>query len=148
MTARSADSAAPAGKIVGWLLALTIVLPSLIGWLPMPMRAPMPMPASAGQGVDGGSSMERLLADLAVLCTPYGLRLAANGEKPMPGGKSGHDICLLCGIAAAASIGVLAGQAIAFDPPARVGIQPADVPTAPPASSSIGERPPGRGPPN
>lgn len=148
MIARSADSAATAGKIAGWLLALTIALPSLIGWLPMPMRAPAPAQASAGESVDGGSSMERLLADLAVLCTPYGLRLAANGEKPVPGGKTSHDICLLCGIAAAASIGVLAGQAMAFDRPATVGIQPADVPTAPPASSSIGERPPGRGPPN
>jgi len=148
MTARSAGSAAPAGKIVGWLLALTIVLPSLIGWLPMPMRAPLPMPASAGQSVDGGSSMERLLADLAVLCTPYGLRLAANGEKPVPGGKTGHDICLLCGIAAGASIGVLASQAMFFGPPAMVDAEPTGGRTAQHVSSSIGERPPGRGPPN
>ena len=92
--------------------------------------------------------MERLLADLAVLCTPYGLRLAANGEKPVPGGKSGHDICLLCSIAAAASIGVLAGQAITLQPAAMVGDSSTGLPVAPPAASSIGERPPGRGPPN
>ena len=148
MTARSAGSAATVGRIAGWLLALTIVLPSLIGWLPMPMRTMALPSAPAGQSVDGGSSMERLLADLAVLCTPYGLRLAANGEKPVPGGKSGHDICLLCSIAAAASLGVLAGQAIALQPAAMVGDSSTGLPAAPAAASSIGERPPGRGPPN
>ena len=148
MIARSADSAATVGRITGWLLALTIALPSLIGWLPMPIRTMALPPAAASQAVDAGSGMERLLADLAVLCTPYGLRLAANGEKPVPGGRSGHDICLLCSIAAGASLGVLAGEAITLKPVPMAGDASAGLPAAPPAAASIGERPPGRGPPN
>lgn len=140
MTARALH----ANRIAGWLLAMTLVLPSLIGWLPMPMRAQPAMHTAAGSVQ---SATERLLADLAVLCTPYGLRLMGQDKPGKPTGKLAHDSCVLCGIAAGASIGVLQ-QMVLLSAPQPIQSQVADFApgTAPP--QTIDPRPPSRGPPN
>ncbi len=131
-------------RIAGWLLAITVVLPSLIGWLPMPMRAQAAL-NSATSSAENASS--RLLADLAVLCTPYGLRLAGHDQPGKPAGKQAHDACVLCGLAAGASVGVL--QTLA-----QLGAPSSSTVASPPFSQSpapmlaMDPRPPSRGPPN
>lgn len=131
-------------RIAGWLLAITIVLPSLIGWLPMPMRAQAAVSEATAQVQDATA---RLLADLAVLCTPYGLRLAKHDAPGKPVGKLAHDSCVLCGLAANASLGVLHAAA-AFDPPLATPIASAIAPPGPAPVTDFHPRPPSRGPPN
>ena len=142
------------GRIAGWLLALTLVLPSLVGWLQMPMGANAAVRAQIAGAtertdVDGGSRMARLLADLAVLCTPYGLQLGGKQDQPGdPARKSGHTTCVLCGIASGAGLGVL--QASPALPPSQIAIG-ADFDASrasPPPAARIGDWPPGQGPPN
>jgi len=140
MSMRTAHS----NRIAGWLLAMTLVLPSLIGWLPMPMRAQAAMQSAAG---NVQSATERLLADLAVLCTPYGLRLMGQDKPGKPAGKLAHDSCVLCGIAAGASIGVLQ-QMVLLSAPQPVQTRTADFAPGPSPPQTIDPRPPSRGPPN
>jgi hypothetical protein len=131
-------------RIAGWLLAITVVLPSLVGWLPMPMRAQAALNNAATSAENATS---RLLADLAVLCTPYGLRLAGHDQPGKPAGKLAHDACVLCGLAAGASVGVL--QTLA-----QLAAPSTPILAAPPFSRSpapvlaLEPRPPSRGPPN
>lgn len=131
-------------RIAGWLLALTVVLPSLIGWLPMPTRAQAALTNAASSAENATS---RLLADLAVLCTPYGLRLAGHDRPGKPAGKPAHDTCVLCSLAAGASVGVL--QTLA-----QLAVPSTPALAAPPFSRSPAPalaqdpRPPSRGPPN
>lgn len=140
MTARALH----ANRIAGWLLAMTLVLPSLIGWLPMPMRAQAAMHTAAG---NVQSATERLLADLAVLCTPYGLRLMGQDKPGKPTGKLAHDSCVLCGIAAGASVGVLQQTVLLFVPERlQAPVSDSAPGLAPPQTIDL--RPPSRGPPN
>lgn len=131
-------------RIAGWLLAITIVLPSLIGWLPMPMRAQAAMDSAAASA---GNATSRLLADLAVMCTPYGLRLAGNDRPGKPAGKPAHDACVLCGLAAGASVGVLQSLAQLAAPATPILAVPPFSQTPAPALAQD-PRPPARGPPN
>ena len=141
-------------RIAGWLLALTLVLPSLVGWLQMPMRAnaaALAQIAGAAErtNLDRGSQMTRLLADLAVLCTPYGLQLGGKQDQPGdPARKSGHTNCVLCTIASGTALGVL--QASPALPPSQIAIgTDFDASAAsPPPAGRIGDWPPGQGPPN
>jgi hypothetical protein len=131
-------------RIAGWLLAITVVLPSLIGWLPMPMRAQAAL-NNAGTSVENATS--RLLADLAVLCTPYGLRLAGHDQPGKPAGKLAHDVCVLCGLAAGASVGVL--QTLAqLGAPATPALAAPPFSPSPAPTLAQDPRPPSRGPPN
>jgi hypothetical protein len=124
-----------------WLLAAALVLPSLVGLLPMQMRAQAAMPVASQDAT------AKLLADLAVICTPYGLRTIADHNKSVPpAGKIAHDKCVLCGLAATAALGVLpAGVDCAM--PARaetVAAVERDIAFL----VSFNLPPPGRGPPN
>ena len=151
MPVRAPATTSAGFRFGGWLLAITLALPSLIGWLHVPMgaRASLPVTVETPAAENGGSAMTRLLADLAVLCTPYGLRLGggAGGPEQPAGGRIGHDNCVLCGIAGAMPAGVLRGAPLPLPPAdsATTGDR-ANAATAP--AATIAERPPGRGPPN
>lgn len=129
-------------RLAGWLLAASLVLPSVIGLLPMPMRAQAAVP------VVGQDATARLLADLAVICTPYGLRnIADHNKSTPPAGKIAHEKCVLCGLAAAAALGVLPTDVACAMPAARaqtVALAERDVAFL----VSFNLPPPGRGPPN
>lgn len=131
-------------RLLGWLLACTLVLPSLIGWLPMPMRVQAAFASAAATTQDATA---RLLADLAVLCTPYGLRLAGHDHPAKPAGKVAHDTCVLCGLAAAATFGVVQ-QSATMPPPAQYGEPLRPVAQTGSGTVSAALPPPGRGPPN
>lgn len=131
-------------SLIGWLLACTLVLPSLIGWLPMPMRVQSAFASAAATTQDATA---RLLADLAVLCTPYGLRLASHDQPAKPAGKVAHDTCVLCGLAAAAAFGVVQ-QSDALSPPAQNRDPLRPVAQTGNGTVSTALPPPGRGPPN
>jgi hypothetical protein len=126
-----------------WLLAAALALPSLIGLLPMPMRAQASQPVAATQ-----DATAKLLADLSIICTPYGLRSLAEHNAPaQPAGKIAHDICVLCGLAANASLGVLHVEAHCAAP----GIASetlAAIESGNPLRLAFNLPPPGRGPPN
>ena len=130
-------------RVAGWLLAITLVLPSLVGWLPMPMRAQAATVSDSGVQ----TATARLLADLAVLCTPYGLRLGGQDKSGQPAGKLAHDSCVLCGLAATASMGVLQGAAQLVPPTGATLSLPHFAPKVT-ARSTDDPRPPSRGPPN
>lgn len=132
-------------RLSGWLLAAALVLPSLIGWLPMPMRVQQAVAATTQTAQD---ATQRLLSDLMVLCTPYGLRLVGqHGEPATPTGEAAHDACVLCGLAAGASIGVLDGIVALAPSNAAAAVGNAAMPGAAPHASHD-PRPPSRGPPN
>lgn len=127
-------------RLGSWLLAVSLVLPSLVGLLPMPMRAQAAMPVASQDAT------ARLLADLAAICTPYGLRNIADHKVP-PAGRIAHDKCLLCGLAAAAALGVLpvgSDYAIPAAQAATVAAVKRDIAFV----ESFNLPPPGRGPPN
>jgi hypothetical protein len=129
-------------RLGSWLLAASLALPSLVGLMPMPMRAQAAMPVS------GQDAMARLLADLAVICTPYGLRnIADHGKSVPPAGKIAHDKCVLCGLAATAALGVLPADVDCAMPPAGADTV-ATVETDTAVLVSFNLPPPGRGPPN
>lgn len=132
-------------RLSGWLLAAALVLPSLIGWLPMPMRVQQAVAATTQTAQD---ATQRLLSDLMVLCTPYGLRLIGQPDQPAtPTGEAAHDACVLCGLAAGASVGVLDGIVALAPSNAAATVGNAAMPgAAPHASHDL--RPPSRGPPN
>ncbi|MDF3074100.1 MAG: hypothetical protein K0S54_1767 [Alphaproteobacteria bacterium] len=129
-------------RLGSWLLAAALVLPSLVGLLPMPMRAQAAMPVASQDAT------AKLLADLAVICTPYGLRSIADHDKSVPpAGKIAHDKCVLCGLAAAAALGVLPAAsdcAMAAAQAESVAAVERDVAFL----VSFNLPPPGRGPPN
>lgn len=132
-------------RLSGWLLAIALVLPSLIGWLPMPMRAQAAVAATVETAHDAA---QRLLADLAVLCTPYGLRLTGQDEPPeKPAGQPAADICILCGLAAGASLGVFQGV-VQFPAPGDAPVLVKAAVPAPAPERNLDPRPPSRGPPN
>lgn len=127
---------------LGWILAAALALQSLIGLMPMPARAHAAAPASSAQ-----DATSRLLADLAVLCTPYGLRVMGKSEIPAkPTGKIGHDICVLCGLAAGASLGLVQAAPVFEPPSASWRLSLVAVPALP-VRWSEPLLPPGRGPP-
>ena len=129
-------------RLGSWLLAASLVLPSLVGLLPMPMRAQAAMPLASQDAT------ARLLADLAVICTPYGLRsIADHGKSLPPAGKIAHDKCVLCGLAATAALGVLPADVDCARPAARAeAIAAVERDIAFLVSFNL--PPPGRGPPN
>lgn len=127
-----------------WLLALCLALPGTLGWLQVPMGARAGIPAAT----EIRDATSRLLADLAVLCTPFGLRLDSHQETPSaPPTRSGHDICLLCNLPGQGAAGVL-GQAPAIDAP--YGIAAGTLPRLRPEphDAAAPDQPRGRGPPN
>jgi hypothetical protein len=126
-----------------WLLAAALALPSLIGLLPMPMHAQAAPPVATAQ-----DATAKLLADLAIICTPYGLRSLPEHNAPAPpAGKIAHDSCVLCGLAANAALGVLnAGNDCAAPDIATEAVAAAE--TANPLRLAFNLPPPGRGPPN
>jgi hypothetical protein len=129
-------------RLGSWLLAASLVLPSLVGLLPMPMRAQAAMP------IVSQDATARLLADLAVICTPYGLRTIADHNKSVPpAGKIAHDKCVLCGLAASAALGVLPTDVDCAMSVARAeAVAAVDRDIAVLVSFNL--PPPGRGPPN
>jgi hypothetical protein len=125
-----------------WLLAAVLALPSLIGFLPMPMRA-QAAPLAATQ-----DATAKLLAELSVICTPYGLRSLAEHNAPaQPAGKIAHDTCVLCGLAANAALGVLHVEAQCAAP-GIAGETVAAIESGNPRRLAFNLPPPGRGPPN
>jgi hypothetical protein len=127
-------------RLGSWLLAVSLVLPSLVGLLPMPMRAQAAMPVASQDAT------ARLLADLAVICTPFGLRNIADHKVP-PAGRIKYEKCLLCGLAANAALGVLpvgSDYAVPAAQAATVAAIERDIAFV----ESFSLPPPGRGPPN
>ncbi|MGE0152124.1 MAG: hypothetical protein AB7R90_05860 [Reyranellaceae bacterium] len=140
MGARALNS----NRIAGWLLAISLVLPSLVGWLPMPLRVQAAVAATAQTAQD---ATQRLLADLMVLCTPYGLRLAGPDQTPAePAGKPIHESCVLCGLAAGASLGVLQ-QVDLLIQPGQGQVATAAAAHTPAPGQAFDPKPPSRGPP-
>jgi hypothetical protein len=129
-------------RLGSWLLAASLVLPSLVGLLPMPMRAQAAVPVASQDAT------ARLLADLAVICTPYGLRnIADHNKSTPPAGKIVHDKCVMCALAATAALGVIpvgADCAMSMARAETVAATERDFAFL----VSFNLPPPGRGPPN